>query len=119
MILSPGNSIDMCTGEDQKVLESIVRNPYEIIKCGKICQGDPSLRCVAKCFGKIMDRKLTPKCSKCFGEVFSCGVKRCDKCRVVVDEFGNDLCHACMLERCREKAMVCFKSTGPMLGLLV
>ena len=94
----------MCNGEDQKAAMAMYHNP-QYQECVKECYGVPYLPCVTtKCFKNFVDGKLTPKCSQCYGELFSCGLNKCNICRLVGEMVA---CELCFRKMCREEDMAC------------
>ena len=105
----------MCTAEDIKAMMAIALNPQLALECLKACTGVPVLPCTNKCFHKVLDGKLTPKCSQCNDQAVSCGMAKCDDCH------GADsllACGMCMVQRCHKEALACapmHKKKAPML----
>merc|ERR1711981_637246 len=103
--------------EDQSFLEGLNKQEFKRCKAKDIFPGCLSGRsifpCLAACFEKITNTKITPKCMQCTGGIFTCGSKQCgNKCSIksFVKSKGKPKgaeCIKCFREKCLEKVMDC------------
>ena len=116
-----------CTKEDESFLETLDDDQQAFERCGMLeCLMKDDERsifpCLAECFEKIVDKKITPKCMQCWGGIFTCGSKQCGtKCstKYLINASYNSkvpiaLCLTCFTEKCEKKAVDCGLSDKAM-----
>merc|ERR1711981_30375 len=79
-----------------------------LLACAKFCAGRPILACLGDCATNFLKDKVTPPCTQCIGDFFSCGSKKCDnKCQDVMKPPLVMECVLCFQQKCGKMAMAC------------